>query len=151
MFRFATREIKCNYLSSRLQRLYRHHHVQILIFVLLIVSSLLNLPQPLLKLPLQAEFAESVVLLRRALHLGLELLDLLLQELHRLKPVLLLQLLLRLPPPGVGQLLGASGLRSTGSLPLLSGRFLEGNMFCWWDAHLRFYSLTPEYAGPVLL
>lgn len=59
-----------------LELLYCQHHVQSLISLLiLVVPSLLNVLQPFLKLPLQAEPLESVTLL----------LHLLLQELHHMK------------------------------------------------------------------
>uniref|UniRef100_A0A3Q2NTP6 Dual specificity phosphatase 23a n=1 Tax=Fundulus heteroclitus TaxID=8078 RepID=A0A3Q2NTP6_FUNHE len=90
--------------NSKGELLQEHHHVHIfLLLFLLFASSLLNLLQPSLELPLQVKPAQSVVLLCAPVVLGPELPRLLLQELHGPKPLLLLQLLPGVPPPGVAR------------------------------------------------
>lgn len=116
-------------LCLSLQRLYHQRRVQgfIFLFLFILLSFLLNLLQPFLELPLQAEPSEPVVLLQRALLFKPEPLHLLLQELHLTQ---LLQLGLGLPPPPhiCLRLWVCAVFRA---VPLLSWRILEGDVLGW--------------------
>jgi hypothetical protein len=80
--------------SLSLQALHDQHGVHVVVFLFLIVLILLrSLLEPLLELPLQHELPQTVALLRAAVCLALELMDLPTQHVHNVPLLLLLQLL----------------------------------------------------------
>lgn len=115
-----------HYLSSFLHLSYHHHHVQVLIVLILVLAPLLDLSQPLLKLPLQTQSAKSLRLLDAEFLLGLKRLYFLLQDFVLSE----LRRLVRFPE--------VFRLHRTSAVLLLARWFSKGNVLCGSDAHLRF-------------